>query len=143
MEQSAGKEKKMWPAIFLAKCPRCRVGKIYANQMYHLGGQHINKSCSHCGLLYEREPGYFYSAMYVSYAFIVAELVTLGVGTSILTGSTNPWLYVVIMLSIVTMLAPFNLRYSRVLLLFWLTPGLHYLPELGRIDDHSKDSLNQ
>ena len=130
MEPSTPKKRKMWPAILMAKCPRCRIGKIYANQMYHFGGQGINKNCSHCGLLYEREPGYFYSAMYVSYVFIVAELVTLGIGTSILTGSTNPWLYVVVMLSVVTMLAPFNLRYSRVLLLYWLTPGLNYQPEL-------------
>lgn len=82
-------------------------------------------------MVYEREPGYFYSAMYVGYAFIVAELVTLGVGTSILTGSTNPWLYIIVMLSIVLILAPVNYRYSRVILLHWLTPGLRYRPELS------------
>ncbi|GAC1310064.1 MAG: hypothetical protein NVSMB24_26590 [Mucilaginibacter sp.] len=125
-------EKKMWPAIVQAKCPRCRVGKIYAHPMYSFSGQGIYKNCPHCGMLYEREPGYFYSAMYVSYAFIVAELVTLGVGTSILTGSSNPWLYCGVMLSVVAVLAPFNYRYSRVILLHWLTPGLRYRPELSK-----------
>lgn len=88
--------------------------------------------CPHCGLVYEREPGYFYTAMYVGYAFIVAELVTLAVGTYILTGSENPWLYIVVMLTVVAILAPFNFRYSRVLLLHWLTPGLHFHPELAK-----------
>ncbi len=82
-------------------------------------------------MTYEREPGYFYGAMYVSYAFVVAELITLAVGTYLLTGSNNPWLYVGILLGVVGLLAPFNLRYSKVILLHWLTPGLHYHPELS------------
>ncbi len=88
--------------------------------------------CSHCGLVYEKEPGYFYAAMYVGYAFIVAELVTSGVAIGILTGSNNPWLYLIVMLSLVTILSPFNYRYSRMLLLYFLTPGLRYHPELSR-----------
>ena len=135
MDKTEGKDLKMWPAIVHAKCPKCRVGDIYANPMYSLSGQKMLKICPHCGMVYEREPGYFYGAMYVSYAFIVAELVTLAVGTSILTGSNNPWLYTGILLSVVALLSPFNLRYSRVVLLYWLTPGLHYHPELS--SDHA------
>ena len=126
------KEKlKMWPAIVHAKCPRCRVGAIYSTPTYSLFGQKMLENCPHCELKYEREPGYFYAAMYVSYAFVVAELVTLGIGTSILTGSSNPWVYIIVLLSVVGILAPFNLRYSRVLLLHWLTPGLRYKPEMS------------
>lgn len=87
--------------------------------------------CLHCGLVNEKEPGYFYAAMYVGYAFIVAELVTSGVALSILTRSDNPWLYIVVMLSLVTIMSPFNYRYSRMLLLYFLTPGLRYHPELS------------
>jgi uncharacterized protein (DUF983 family) len=126
------KELKMWPAIVKAKCPKCRVGDIYATPVYSIFGQKMHNNCPHCGMVYEREPGYFYGAMYVSYSFVVAELVTLAIGTSILTGSHNPWLYTLILLSVVGLLAPFNLRYSRVLLLHWLTPGLHYNPELSK-----------
>jgi len=132
MKKSEEKRLKMWPAIIHAKCPRCREGKIFANPAYSLDGQKILKECPNCGLVYEREPGYFYAAMYVGYAFIVAELVTLAVGTYMVTGSENPWLYLVVMLTVVAILAPFNFRYSRVLLLHWLTPGLHYHPELAK-----------
>ncbi|ASU36406.1 DUF983 domain-containing protein [Mucilaginibacter xinganensis] len=131
-------ELKMWPSIVHARCPRCRVGKIYENPMYSLTGQKMLKKCPHCGMIYEREPGYFYAAMYVSYAFIVAELVSLSVGTSVLTGSTNPWLYTAVLLSVVAVLSPFNLRYSRVLLLHWFTPGLHYRPELSKHLPHQQ-----
>jgi uncharacterized protein (DUF983 family) len=132
MENRARPNLKMWPAIVKARCPKCRVGKIYANPMYSLHGQKMLEACPHFGMKYEREPGYFYGAMYVSYAFIVAELVTLAVGTSILTGSSKPWLYTIVLLSVVALLSPFNLRYSRVLLLHWLTPGLRYQPELSK-----------
>lgn len=132
MEKNKDKVLTMWPAIVKAKCPKCRVGAIYANPIYSISGQKIYTNCPHCGLKYEREPGYFYAAMYVSYAFIVAELVTLAMATSILTGSENPWLYIGVLMGVVGLLAPFNMRYSRVLLLHWLTPGLYYHPELSK-----------
>ncbi len=132
MEKNKEKTLTMWPAIIKGKCPKCRVGNIYTKPIYSLTGQKIHDHCPHCGMTYEREPGYFYAAMYVSYAFIVAELVTLAVATSILTGSDDPWLYIIILLVVVGVLAPFNLRYSKVILLHWLTPGLHYHPELTK-----------
>jgi uncharacterized protein (DUF983 family) len=115
----------------LAKCPRCRRGDMFANGMYNLSGQNMYKNCPHCGMTYEREPGYFYVAMFVSYAMNVAEMVTLSVITYQITGSMNPWLYVGILLGSIVLLSPFNFRYSRVMLLYWLTPGLHYRPELS------------
>jgi uncharacterized protein (DUF983 family) len=122
----------MWPAVVLAKCPRCRRGPMFLNQMYGLKPQTMNKTCPHCGLIYEREPGYFYVAMLLSYAMFVAEMITLAVAINVLTGSANPWLYVIIIISIGLVLSPFNFRYSRVTLLHWFTPGLHYKPELSR-----------
>ena len=127
-------EKKwpIWPAIIHATCPRCRRGPMFGNSMYGFHGQIMLKTCSHCGLTYEIEPGYFYVAMLVSYAMNVAEMVTLAVALNILTGSENPWVYVIVILSLAFALSPFNFRYSRVILLHWLTPGLHYQPELSK-----------
>ena len=122
---------RLVPALIACKCPRCRTGKVYEHGPYSLSNRKILPKCAHCGLIYEREPGYFYAAMYVGYAFVIAELVTIAVAIAILTGSENPWLYTGIMLSIVTALSPFNYRYSRMLLLYFLTPGLHYHPEMS------------
>jgi uncharacterized protein (DUF983 family) len=122
----------LWPAFARAKCPRCRRGNMFSTSMYGFKSQTMNKTCPHCGLTYEREPGYFYVAMLVSYAMFVAEMITLAVAISVLTGgSKNPWLYIIVILSTGVALAPFNFRYSRVMLLYWLTPGLHYHPELS------------
>jgi uncharacterized protein (DUF983 family) len=118
-------------AFIKAKCPRCRRGNIYATPTYSFSGQKMHDRCSHCGLLYEREPGYWYVAMFVSYAFNVAEMVTAAVGLHILTGSNSPWVYVGVLMAVIFLLSPFNYRYSRVALLYWLTPGLNYEPWRG------------
>jgi len=120
-----------WPAIVHAKCPRCRRGDMFITPMYGFKSQVMNKTCPHCKMDFEREPGYFYVAMLVSYAMFVAEMVTLAVATSVLTGSRNPWVYIAIIMATGIILSPFNFRYSRVILLHWLTPGVHYHPELS------------
>jgi uncharacterized protein (DUF983 family) len=116
------------PAALHAKCPKCRVGNMFANGLYSFSGQKMNNECPHCGFHFEIEPGYFYVAMFVSYALNVAEMVTLAVATYILTGSESPWLYAAILLSVAFIVSPVNFRYSRVVLLYWLTPGLNYDP---------------
>ena len=91
----------------------------------------MNKTCPHCGLTFEREPGYFYVAILISYAMFVAEMITTATAISVLSGSQDPWVYLLIIMPMGVLLSPFNFRYSRVLLLFWLTPGIHYVPELS------------
>src|SRR5476651_727891 len=95
-------------AALHAKCPKCRKGNMFANSMYGFSSQKMNESCSHCGFRFEIEPGYFYVAMFVSYAFNIAEMVTLAVATYILTGSHNPWIYVALLLGVSVILSPFN-----------------------------------
>ncbi len=121
----------LWSAVVNAKCPRCRRGDLFITPMYGFKSNKMNQTCPHCGLTFEREPGYFYVAMFVSYAMFVAEMVTMAVAIYVLTGSNNPWVYTSVILTVGVILSPFNFRYSRVALLFWLTPGLHYHPEMS------------
>lgn len=121
-------------AAFQAKCPRCRKGAMFATSMYSFKQQRMNINCPHCNMKFEKEPGYFYVAMFVSYAFNVAEMITIAMATYFFTGNLeNPYLYMATLFAGILILAPFNYRYSRVILLYWLTPGLHYKPETGII----------
>ena len=77
---------------------------------------------------YEIEPGYFYAAMYVSYAINVALAVTIGIATYTFTNeSESPWIYIFTILLSTFLLAPVNFRYSRVILLYWLSPKVNYV----------------
>ncbi|MBB5623754.1 hypothetical protein HDE69_004842 [Pedobacter cryoconitis] len=104
-------------------------------------GQITNEFCPHCNLRFEREPGYFYVSMFISYAMNVAEMISASVATYVLGLALvydNLWYYVGILLLTVFVCSPFNYRYSRVMLLHWLTPGLGYVPGSG---DEPKNAI--
>lgn len=120
-------------ALVHSKCPRCRRGDVFQNSMYGLKSQKMNENCPHCNLRFEREPGYFYVAMFVSYGFNVIQMILAGFVTYLITeNTTNPWLYMAVIFPAVLILSPFNYRYSRLILLHYLTPGLNYVPDMSR-----------
>lgn len=118
-----------WHAIVHAKCPRCRKGKMFSPGFFK---QKMHKRCPYCDLYFERHPGYFYVSMFVSYALNVAEFVAVGIGTYVLSGgSENMWLYMGLILFATFLLAGFNFKYSRVLQMHYLDPGLRYEPVIA------------
>ena len=127
-------ELSKFQAFIKCKCPRCRQGDIFTGSAYSFKLQKTNTNCPVCNLKYEREPGFFYVAMFVSYAMNVAEIITIGVASYILGLPLiyeNLWYYVSLILFGVLLCSPINYRYSRVILLHYLTPGLHYVPGSG------------
>lgn len=119
-------------AVVKSKCPRCREGNMFEGAAYGLKRQKMNDYCPHCGFQFEIEPGYFYAAMYVSYALSVAQVVTLAIGTAYLTNSESPWVYVGVLFAAIIIFAPFNLRYSRLILLHYLSPNVTYNPKFSK-----------
>lgn len=125
---------KSW-AMLHCKCPRCRRGNMFNGNIYSLGSNRINKHCPHCNMFFEIEPGYFYAAMYVSYSLNIMEAGLLWYLTYTLTHNvTSPWLYISVILGGCFLLAPINFIYSRVFLLYWLSPKVHYQPHLDTDD---------
>lgn len=116
-------------AVAASKCPKCRVGKMFVGRTYSLRKQRMNDVCPHCGFRFEIEPGYFYAAMYVSYAFSVIETIAAAMIAYQLTRSESPWLYLGVLLSTILLFSPFNYRYSRLVLLHYLTPKIKYDPK--------------
>jgi len=118
-------------AFVHAKCPRCRKGDIFLGNAYAFRIQKTNEYCPFCNLRFEREPGFFYVAMFVSYAMSVAEIISIAVAADVLglnLSYENFWYYLLVIFSGVILLSPMNYRYSRVILLYFLIPGLHFDP---------------
>jgi len=124
-------------ALVNAKCPRCHVGKMFEGPIYGFKKQRMNEICPHCHFKFEIEPGYFYAAMYVSYAFSVAQVVTLGLITAYFSKSESPFLYLGVLFFTILLFAPFNYRYGRLILLHYLSPKVKYNP--GYEEALSKD----
>jgi hypothetical protein len=68
--------------------------------------------------------------MYVSYAMNMTEMIAAGFATYYLSGGRLDfdaiWIYVVSILIVSILLSPFNYRYSRIILLHWLSPKIKY-----------------
>lgn len=119
-------------ALVHGKCPQCRRGNIFRGSMYGFNIQHTNTNCSHCALRFEVEPGYFYAAMYVSYGLNIGEMLLVGLLTYLTFGRLNDdtfWIYITTIFSACFILYPLNYRYSRIILLHWLSPKISYKPE--------------
>ena len=105
-------------AIKELKCPRCRKGKMFSTAPYDLKKFHVmNKTCDHCGLYFEVEPGFFYGAMYISYVFTVAWMVAVAIFYYLIFREIRV-AYIVVTLGITMfLLMPFIFRYGRVIFL--------------------------
>lgn len=124
-----------------AKCPKCRVGQMFVGYTYSLKKNRYNDLCPHCGFRFEVEPGYFYAAMYVSYALVVAQMIGIALLTYLITRSESPWTYLIAVSAGIILFAPFNFRYSRLILLHYMTPKAKYDPkyELMLADEDKKN----
>ena len=63
-------------AILHGACPRCREGRIFRLPVWR-GHLAMNERCPVCGLRFEREPGYFLGALYVSYMVSIPPVLVL------------------------------------------------------------------
>jgi uncharacterized protein (DUF983 family) len=58
-------------------CPRCRSATIFRSSFYR-GFPKMHDRCPVCGLRFNREPGYFLGAMYISYGLGIAVVAAFG-----------------------------------------------------------------
>lgn len=105
--------RSLWVAMLKQRCPRCREGRIFK------GFVAMNDPCPVCGLVFEREPGYFFGAMYFSYFLAVAILVPLFYLARWLFPNLDDLVVPLIAFIPYLPLIPFVFRYSRVLWIYF------------------------
>ena len=61
-------------------CPRCRMGEIFGGSVFRIyPWPKMHERCPVCDLKFEREPGYFLGAMYISYGLGVVCVALIAV----------------------------------------------------------------
>ena len=102
-------------ALVAGKCPRCHHGAIFRPLLR--APLSMNSSCTECGLVFEREAGYFLGAMYISYSIGVFLVVPVALVLAIVFHvGLIPVILIALVQTILTMVLSF--RYSRVLWLY-------------------------
>jgi uncharacterized protein (DUF983 family) len=106
-------------AVIALRCPRCLSGRVWR------GFVSMNAACPVCGLVFDRESGYFAGAMVVSYALAVPILAAIVIALIVL-GGLDAVVALIIGNTAYLVLVPFIFRYSRIVWLHldWLIdPG--------------------
>lgn len=108
--------------ILKNECPNCHKGQVFADKsfFFSLGFPKMHSHCSRCHTKFEKEPGYFFGAMFVNYAITVGEaLLTYFIASLFFEESFDQRILLIIGVVILT-LACFNIRLSRMIWMYAL-----------------------
>lgn len=104
-------------SILRFKCPHCHEGAFFENDnpfVFSTMGE-VRKGCPACGRSYHREVGFYYGAMYVSYALAVATFVTVYVAVSVLFPAASAGVVVAAVLGSLLLLGPVLYALSKII----------------------------
>ena len=115
-------------AMLKGKCPRCRQGDIFSHRATSVTRfNQMNKTCPHCGVRLEPEPGFYQGAMYVGYAITITVMIMVGLILYFFFDDPSEWVYIGVVIGIMVLLIPLNYRYSRIVYLYAFG-GIKYDP---------------
>ncbi|MBL7963394.1 MAG: DUF983 domain-containing protein [Flavobacteriales bacterium] len=103
-------------SIVHSKCPFCHEGQFFVSHPYDLAhAGDLLAACPVCQEKYSREPGFYYGAMYVSYAIGVAVCVSLWVAFLVLAPATPLGWQVGAIAGVMVLAAPWFYALSKIL----------------------------
>lgn len=119
-------------------CPRCHEGPVFVvSNPYRLKDTAtMHQRCSHCGLNYNPEPGFYFGASYVSYALTVGLAIAIFVGLFPFVDWHHEWVYIGTIGAVLVLTLPMNYRLSRVI---WMNFFFRYKNPEERKAEESAD----
>ncbi|SEB52067.1 Uncharacterized conserved protein, DUF983 family [Maribacter dokdonensis] len=100
--------------VVKCKCPNCNEGKVFSGQgnVFLFKMPTMNERCSECNFKFEKETGFFFGAMFVSYALAVAQMIISLVLFWYFVDLSPLRVFTIIAL-VTILLSTFNFRLSR------------------------------
>tara|TARA_B110000438_G_C15592762_1_gene554615 strand:- start:79 stop:468 length:390 start_codon:yes stop_codon:yes gene_type:complete len=123
------KGSKLYSVLF-NRCPECHNGNFWCSnnpfKNMFLSSKKEIKKCLSCSLVYELELGFWYGAMYISYAIGVAIMLFFWGLTVSLFPLVDVFYEMLIVVLAISFLSPLNYHYSR---LIWINIFVKYKDE--------------
>ncbi len=112
---------------------------MFTHPLYHPSKfQEMHAHCPVCGINFEPETGFYWGAMYISYAITVAISVAVGVAIRVIFGpGLNINVYILSIIAMILLSVPFSFRLSRAIMLSFISP-YKYDPDFewdGKVQD--------
>lgn len=121
-------------SILQLKCPKCRQGDLFCNKKtyQYRGFFDMPKHCDKCGQDFEIETGFYYGAMYVSYALTIAIIVAVFTAMYVLNIFTIELFLILDLLALLATL-PYVFKVSRSI---WIALMIKYDPKAIEKHEH-------
>src|SRR6476659_620659 len=74
------------------RCPECGLGRLYRSSF------RMNTQCEYCGLVYEREQGYFIGAIYINIIATESLLLSTRLIYGLITGTISNFILTVLLI---------------------------------------------
>jgi uncharacterized protein (DUF983 family) len=112
------------------KCPQCHQGDVFTSKNPFALSKifSMHERCSHCDLKYQKEPSFFYGAMYVSYALTSGWFIVWYLLYITLLSDIDTLTFALAMTGSFIVLSPITLRWSRLL---WMNFFFKYSKNLS------------
>ena len=119
-----GRARKILIRGLMLRCPDCGQTSLYSSlfKMKH--------HCAHCGLVFEREQGYFMGALYINVIVTESLLLSLFILYYMIRPVSEDWLYI-ILFGLALLLPLIFFRHSRSL---WLSIDHIIEPNAKRVE---------
>ncbi len=100
--------------ILKCKCPKCKEGKMFKikGSLFLFRIPKMYERCSKCDFKFEKETGFFFGAMFVSYGLAVAEMIASLILFWLFL-DLSPLLVFFMIATIAIFASSFNFRVSR------------------------------
>ncbi len=127
-------------SVFGNRCPKCHQGHFFIHDNpFRPDFSKMYETCKVCEQPYHLEPGFYYGAMYTSYAINVAIFVIAWIAAEfILPNEASMWAMVGITMAIGLIMVPATFRWSRLL---WINFFVSFDP--GEMPEKSTQSSSK
>jgi uncharacterized protein (DUF983 family) len=104
--------------LWQGKCPRCSIGEVFKYPLLNRHFASMHNECPECKATFQPEPGFYFGAMFISYAITVVIMVACSLALWLFfEASTN--VYIVTFIVVTVLFSPVSYRYSRLIWLYW------------------------
>jgi uncharacterized protein (DUF983 family) len=112
-------------SVLTLTCPKCHEGKLFAKGKLIQPGSlfKMNAHCQHCNQSFEPEPGFYFGAMFVSYAINTALFILSWITLTFFYPEYSLLLLLGILTLVVLLALPLTFRLSRSI---WLAVFVPY-----------------
>lgn len=111
-------------SILHFKCPQCHEGDFFVSKTYDLKNiGELHQNCQNCKLKYSKEPGFYFGAMYVSYALGITVFVSVYTANTILSLNASLMQMFLFVGSTLSLGTPYLFHLSKIT---WANIFIHY-----------------